>query len=181
MNKKSSSLYCHATVRRVTAGLLFVCLSFVLVKPSPAPPILPAGPKSFQVTTVAYSPTSCSVTSGDLTFPGYNYLTGASQSSTAAVTVNCTTGRGYSLYPDNGQNASGSRRMVYNSSNFLSYALYKDSGHTQEWDTIPANQFSGTGSGSAQNFTIYGYLPASQTVPDGVFQDTVTMIVEYTP
>ncbi len=166
---------------RVMGMLIFLFMSFVTVKNSPAPPILPPGPSSFQVTAYAYTPTSCSVTADDLTFPEYNYTTGVPQTSSASVTVNCSNGRGYALYPDNGQNLNVTRRMVYNGSNYLSYGLYKDSGFTQPWTMDVAGQLTGTGIGSVQNLNIYGYLPASQTAVDGVYLDTVTMIVEYTP
>lgn len=83
---------------------------------------------------------------------------------------------------NDGQNVSGStRRMRLGATgNYVTYELYRDPARTQRWgvttgsDTVP-----GTGTGSAQNLTVYGRVPASQTVPAGSYSDVVTITVTY--
>lgn len=160
------------------AIILFFSMTLVLVRESPAPPILPAGPNKFQVTATAYTPTSCSIVANDVLFPVYDY-TIKSEAATATALVTCTNGRGYTMYPDNGGQFSGGSRRMVNSGNYLSYGLYQDSGYSQPFGI--ANQISGTGNGTQQTISFYGYLPVGQAVPDGPYSDTVTMVVDYLP
>jgi spore coat protein U-like protein len=62
----------------------------------------------------------------------------------------------------------------------LGYALYTDSGYSLIWDDIGgANVNSGTGNGSAQNYTVYGKIPTGQYLAPGGYTDTVIATVSY--
>ena len=66
--------------------------------------------------------------------------------------------------------------------NLLNYALYTDSGHTTLWGDGAGGTtatIDGTGNGISQSSTIYGRVPAGQTVPAGGYADTVNVTVTY--
>lgn len=110
--------------------------------------------------------------------------------STATITVQATNTTPYSIGLNNGANASGSQRRVRlgATSNFLNYNLYTDVNNTNPWTTTTqAGNCSGgagscvlgTGTGLAQNTTVYGRVP-SQTIPAaGAFTDTVVVTVTF--
>ena len=96
------------------------------------------------------------------------------------VTVRCTRGSGLRIDLGNGANFSGTRRMT-NGTDFLGYALYTDAGRATAWG-------SGAGSGlaiapaanfAAQNYSVYGRIPAGQDVSVGVYNDTVVATINY--
>jgi spore coat protein U-like protein len=62
----------------------------------------------------------------------------------------------------------------------LSYSLFRDSGRTLNWgNTVGTDTVASTGTGSAQTFTVYGRIPASQAVGPGTYQDTITVTVTF--
>ena len=62
----------------------------------------------------------------------------------------------------------------------LAYALYQDSAHTINWgNTVGTDTVSGTGNGSAQTLTVYGEVPAGQSVTPGAYTDTITATITY--
>ena len=110
--------------------------------------------------------------------------------STATVTVQATNTTPYSIGLNNGANASGSQRRVRlgATANFLNYNLYTNSGRTQAWTTTTlAGSCSGgaghcvlgTGTGSAQNVTVYGRVPPQSITAAGAFTDTVVVTVTF--
>lgn len=58
----------------------------------------------------------------------------------------------------------------------LAYALYQDSAHTINWGNTVS---TGTGNGSAQTLTVYGEVPAGQSVTPGAYTDTITATITY--
>lgn len=63
---------------------------------------------------------------------------------------------------------------------FLAYSLYKDSALTQEWGDAgfagtyqAGTAVAGTGTGAVQTLTVFGKIPAGQTVMQTVHSDTV--------
>ena len=122
----------------------------------------------------------CSVTAGTLGFGTYS---GAADAlAAAAVSVNCSSGGAYQVSLSAGANASGgSRRMAGPASSFLAYQLFRDSARTLAWGDGSAlgARVSGTGSGAAQTLTVYGRIPAGQSVTVGSYTDSVVVTVEY--
>jgi spore coat protein U-like protein len=67
-------------------------------------------------------------------------------------------------------------------SNSLTYGLYTNAARTTVWGdgTGSTATVTNTGSGSAQNFTVYGRIPAGQTsTPAGIYADTVSVTITY--
>lgn len=137
---------------------------------------------TFQVTATVLG--SCLVSATDLAFGNYTPTSGTALDQTSTVTVTCTTGTTYSVGLNAGLNDDGNgvagRRMVYNTTNFLAYALYSDSGRTTNWgNTPPTDTVGGTGNGAAQDITVYGRVPINQYVTAGAYADTITVTVTY--
>lgn len=132
-------------------------------------------------TTVA---SSCSVNSPTLTFSGY---TGAAAvTSNATLSVTCTNTTPYTIGLGNGQNYNASGGNLRNMSvtvggttYYLPYDLYQ-SGSTTNWgNTAGTNTVAGTGTGTAQSYTVAGNLPASSNPTPGTYKDTVAITVTY--
>lgn len=137
-----------------------------------------------QQTTIGVSATvtaNCSITALPVAFGNINPLAGTAFTATGSVTVTCTNGSGWSVAADAGGGNGAtlaSRRMTF-SGNTLNYSLFTDSGHNNVWGSGTA-AVTGTGSGAAQTFTVYGRIPAGQTgVPAGTYADTVNVTVTY--
>ncbi|TCM19654.1 spore coat protein U-like protein [Novosphingobium sp. PhB165] len=126
---------------------------------------------------------SCTVTATALAFGNYNPLSGTPTDGTSTITVNCTTGTSYTV----GLNAGGTSgatvttRQMLLSTNALNYALYRDSGHTNNWGNTPGTDTpaSAPATTTAAALTVYGRIPALQNVPAGSYTDTVTVTVNY--
>ncbi len=56
------------------------------------------------------------------------------------------------------------------------YELYSDSARTAVWSSAGA---SSSGTGAAQDYTIYGRIEGSQYVTPAAYTDTITVTVNY--
>src|SRR5690606_3013551 len=118
----------------------------------------------------------------DLSFGTVPGFITSSHDQTSAITFTCTRRTAWHVALDDGQHATGgSRRMRMGSTgNYVSYELYRDPARSQRWGTSIGNDtVSGTGTGSAQSLTVYGRVPAPQTLPAGNYHDVVTVTVTY--
>ena len=119
----------------------------------------------------------CTVSSpNDLDF-GTVGLLSSNVDTSMDFTVTCTNNAPYTIAMDDGQNASGSTNRMSNGSEFVSYELYQDSTYGTVWDA--SNTVSGTGTGTAQTYTVYGRVPPQATPSAGTYTDTVTITVTY--
>jgi len=123
----------------------------------------------------------CSVNAVTLDFGTPGLLTSAVPS-TSSIGVQCASGVAYNVGLDGGLHSGNSinaRKMVLGA-NSVAYQLYRDSGRTAVWgNTVNTNTVSGTGTGSIQNLTVYGQVPAQTTPPAGTYTDTVVVSVTY--
>src|SRR5579875_1552544 len=76
---------------------------------------------------------------------------------TSTITVICTKSAPYNIGLDAGGSGNINARTMVNGSNTV----------------------TGTGTGSAQAYTVYGQVPAQTTPPAGVYNDTVNVTVTY--
>ena len=127
----------------------------------------------------------CLVSATDLAFGAYNPLSsGTDLYVNTTVTVECTNTTTYDVGLDVGTypGATYSTRYMADASlNALLYALYTDNTYATVWgETIGVDTVAGTGDGTAQALTVYGYVPAGQyLVPPGTYADTITVTVTY--
>lgn len=132
---------------------------------------------------------NCTIDAGSVDFGAYDPVSANASSpldATGTISVTCTSGAAATITLGQGDNAdSGSsdaaplRRMSDGASDFLSYALFSDSGYTTTWGNDASVDVDVTGTGSAENLTVYGRVAAGQNVPAGTFTDTVVATVTF--
>jgi spore coat protein U-like protein len=145
------------------------------------PAIAATATGSFNVTITITS--QCSVSNAtNMAFPSTGLLS-AAVNQTSTFNVTCTNTTPYTIGLDSGLNVSGAqRRMLGGVTNteFVSYNLYSDAGRTIAWGDVSGSWVSGTGTGSATAYTVYGQVPAQATPsPSANYTDTVTITVTY--
>lgn len=99
-----------------------------------------------------------------------------------AFTVSCTNETPYDigLVPVSTASTTGSGEMKDGSgTNSIAYQLYSDAAMSAVWGSDTGNMQSSTGTGSAQDYTVYGKVTGSMNVPAGSYNDTVTINVTY--
>lgn len=134
-----------------------------------------SGTSSFDVSIQVLA--TCSISASNMTFSSITTGTTSNTDATSSLTVNCSNGTPYTIALGNGNNYSGGRRMTNGTTN-INYYLYSDSGRSTQWNS--ASTQTGTGSGSDQNFNIYGRIPSGQSVPfTGAYSDTIIATVTY--
>lgn len=141
------------------------------------------GSITFPFTASATVPNNCAISVADeLAFGTAPGFISSNRDQTSTITFTCTGRTAWNAALDNGQNALGTtRRMrIGATGNYVTYELYRDPARSQRWGaTIGSNTVPGTGTGTAQSLTVYGRVPAPQTVPAGSYSDVVTITVTY--
>lgn len=114
---------------------------------------------------------------------GSSGLIAAAINQTNTFNVTCTNTTPYTVGLDPGLNASsGQRRMKGGTTNneYISYNLYSDTARTIAWGNVTGSWVSGSGTGAATSYTVYGQVPAQNTPsPSTNYADTVTISVTY--
>lgn len=126
---------------------------------------------------------SCSVAATNMNF-GSKGVLDSNTDATSTVSVNCTSGIGYSVSLDGGTSGATdpTKRKMANAGNsqFITYGIYRDLAHSLAWgNTVGSNTAAGTGTGSAQAYTAYGRVPSQTTPSAQVYTDTITVTVSY--
>ena len=129
---------------------------------------------------------SCTVSSAGLAFGVYNVLASTANDATGSVTVNCTgdtePANNRILYLSGGGSGNYNARRMLSGANQLNYQIYSNASRTTMW----GDGSNGTGSvtvavaipGSA-SATLYGRIPALQSVPSGSYLDTILVTVNF--
>jgi spore coat protein U-like protein len=121
---------------------------------------------------------ACSVVPATLNFGNYTL---SQLDGTTNIVVTCTNNTSYSIGLDAGAgpSATTTARLMTASSNTLPYGLYKTVAATTIWGNSGGDLVSSTGTGAAQNFAVYGRIPAAQASPLGSYSDNVTITITY--
>ncbi len=126
---------------------------------------------------------ACSVTATDLAFGSYLPTAGSAATASSTVEVTCTGGSAYTVALDGGTTTGNvnARAMTDGAAHDLGYGLYTTSGYTTVWGDGSASTVTqgGTGNNAAQDYTVYGRLPAGQFVPPGNYNDVVGVTVNF--
>lgn len=123
---------------------------------------------------------ACTIDAATLAFGDYDPA--AARDGSGTITVRCTQGSNFSVDLGTGSNASGAaRRMAGGVGEYLGYELYSDSGRTTVWSTAgySANATTVAAAFSPYTLTVWGRIPAGQTVSTGAYADSVTMTVNF--
>jgi spore coat protein U-like protein len=106
--------------------------------------------------------------------------TNVNQTSTIQVTCTNTTPYNIGLDAGTGAGATVAVRKMTSGGATVNYSLYSDSGYNTVWgNTVSTDTVAGTGNGAAQNYTVYGRIPAQTTPAPGNYSDTITVTVTY--
>lgn len=110
----------------------------------------------------------------------------APATSTAALTVSCTNGSASTITLGQGVNAATAstdaipaRRALNGTANYLSYALYQDSGDVTIWGNTSGTGLAHTGTGNLDEVIVYASMPGAQNVPAGTYSDSVVATVTF--
>lgn len=127
---------------------------------------------------------NCTASTTPVAFGSIDVLSGSSFDATGGVTVTCTNGTAWSASAGlgGGAGATFASRKMTAGANLLNYTLYTDSGRTTIWGdgTGGTAAVTNTGSGTPQNFTVYGRVLSGQaTALAGAYSDTVLVTVTY--
>jgi spore coat protein U-like protein len=102
------------------------------------------------------------------------------QTSTIQVTCSNTTPYNIGLDAGTGTGATVATRKLTSGANTVNYTLYSDTGRTTVWgNTVATDTVAATGTGAAQNYTVYGRIPTQSTPAPGTYADTITVTVTY--
>lgn len=102
--------------------------------------------------------------------------------STASITVKCPPKTAYVVDIDNGLNALGTNRRVFNAvaNDYLTYDVYKDPPRSQVWGKGNLKNVSGnTGVTGLFVYTVFGRLNAKTSMKAGGYRDTLTITVTF--
>lgn len=126
---------------------------------------------------------ACVVTANNLAFGNYDPTRATPTDAASNVAVTCTPGTIFTVSLDQGSapGATVTDRQMISGANRLRYGLFADAarviniGATPGVDSLPAI----TASAAPSVQSIFGRIPAQQTVPAGDYRDTVTVTVAY--
>lgn len=125
----------------------------------------------------------CEITAPDLDFGVYSAQGSSPLQSTTLMRATCTPNTTYNIGLSEGVSTGATvnqRKMMSGATNSLNYQLYSDSAHSIIWGTTTGTDtVTGTGTGLAQDHTVYGQVPAAQSVPAGNYEDTITVRIYY--
>lgn len=133
---------------------------------------------------------SCTVaTVLNVIFGNYNPVSPSNLDTSGTIQLTCIAvvvgNVSYTISLNAGQGGSFAPRMMTDSVHNLNYNLYTDATYTSIW----GNGTGGTSTvsdsmpillvASSKSYSVYGRIPASQSVPTGVYSDTITVTVTY--
>ena len=160
---------------RLMGALAAACL---LQSASPSFAATTTATFTVQVTITA----TCSINSAStLNFGSQGVLT-ANVDQTSTIQVQCSNTTPYNIGLDAGigTGATVAVRKMTSGGNTVNYTLYSNSGYTTLWgNTVGTDTVAATGNGAAQNYTVYGRVPAQTTPAPGSYTDTITVTVTY--
>ena len=122
---------------------------------------------------------ACLFTAGNMAFGAY---TGAQLDASGTVSVTCTNTSTFNIGINAGLHSAGNYdwEMLGPAGALLPYKVYVDGGRTVYWGGTPGyDTVNGTGTGAAQNFTMYGRIGAGQFKGPGAYADTVTFTLYF--
>lgn len=138
-------------------------------------------PDAFQV-SASVTP-SCTITVGSMDFGDISNQLASGAAASTNLTVTCTDNVPYAVTLGRGTGpdvADPQFRQLSDGLATIAYGLYRDAGGTYPWGwTFGHDDLTGTGSGSSQNFTVYGRVHGGQQAATGNYADSVVVTVQY--
>ncbi len=140
-----------------------------------------ASTAQYSFTVSATATTNCNVSATTLNFGSTSTLSSiVDGSGTLTTTCTSTTPYNIGLNAGTGAGATVAIRKMTGGANTINYSLYTDSARTTVWgNTVGTNTVAGTGSGLAQNSTVFGRVPVQTTPAPAVYSDTIVATITY--
>jgi spore coat protein U-like protein len=158
--------------------LPFVAFAFLAIALPPSDSIAATASATFNVSVTVQA--ACSVSATSMRFGTYN---GAASNATSSISVQCTNSTPYNVGLSEGLAPGATvanRMMIGPGSSLLGYSLRPSTGGAVNWGhTLGVDTVSGTGSGSVQTLSVFGQIPAQQSVQNGPYTDTITVTITY--
>ena len=100
---------------------------------------------------------------------------------TSTIGVQCTNGTTYTISLDDGSGSgTTTTRTMENGGEDVDYTMWKNAARTQNWGDVGGEIMTAlTGTGSNQNYTVYGRVLVQATPAPNTYTDTVTVTVTY--
>jgi spore coat protein U-like protein len=124
---------------------------------------------------------TCYVSATNINFGTVGLVT-SNVDSTSTVTARCNNTLPYTVSLSGGNAAATdpTQRKMAKAAETVTYGLYRDAARLQPWgSTAGTDTVTGTGTGVAQNITIYGRVPPQTTGSPGNYSDTIVATVTY--
>ena len=125
----------------------------------------------------------CTIGNASLAFGNYDPSSGTPTNATGTLSVQCNSGTPYNVGLGAGTFSGATvttRKMTGPDATGLGYALYRDPARTQNWgNTVGTDTVAGTGNGSSQSLTVYGQIPAGQSLMGGSYSDSITATLTF--
>ncbi|MFK0387026.1 spore coat U domain-containing protein [Agrobacterium sp. NPDC090273] len=161
------------------SGAIATLAALMLVPASSTAQVSTTSDFTVQITIQA----ACQINSAGLLNFGNSGFIAGNVDATSQIVVQCTSTTPYTLGLSAGAGSGATvanRLMTGTSGATVSYSLFQDTGHSQVWgDTVGLDRQTGTGTGAAQTFTVYGRVTAQTTPVPGVYTDTVRATLTY--
>lgn len=124
---------------------------------------------------------ACEISTAPTTLDfGTHGVLSANVDSTSTISVTCTTAAAYNIGLNGGTSGVVNARTMLNGTDSVGYQLYQEATRTSVWgDTVGTDTLASTGTGTEQQFTVFGRVPAQSTPPAATYNDTVTVTVTY--
>lgn len=133
------------------------------------------------VTVVAAPANNATISVPDLGFGSYVPTAMANTTADTTATVTATLGTSYTVALSAGGGTFAARRMTGPGADLLGYNLYTTAGFTTVWGDGTGGSVTqgGTGTGAAQNFTVFGRILSGQFATPGAYSDSLTATVTF--
>ncbi|MFO1075499.1 MAG: spore coat U domain-containing protein [Geminicoccaceae bacterium] len=137
-----------------------------------------AGTDTDQLTVTATVQSGCSLTGGSLSFGEYTSGQASDLDAVGTISyVNCSGTLTFAL--DGGLSGNVSARQMRSGANRLSYQLYRNSTRNAIWGSGADAHGVILLTPQSGSIQVFGRVLRSQTVPDGVYTDTVTITLTF--
>jgi spore coat protein U-like protein len=137
------------------------------------------------LTVTASVSKNCTISTAPVNFGAYDTVAAnatAPLDGIGTITVTCTKGAVAKVGLNTGSNAQGTtRRMSQGAAAYLTYEIYKDTGHATIWGDTgdTALDIPAAPNRNPRTFTAYGRVPAAQDATVGNYTDTVVATVNF--
>lgn len=123
----------------------------------------------------------CSINVTGANFGLYQPFDVVPTDSSGDITINCSPGITYNITLDAGNASSFFPRQLSSGTALLAYNLYVDEARSEVWGDGLGGTYtrSGSGTGSTETVRIYGRIPLGQLVAEGIYADTIGVLVEW--